>query len=387
MQTEEVFRLGDDFAETQILLVDDNPHILDVLNLLFKAQGWKCVSASNVTEAIQVLDLFEPDLIVSDLLMPGHTGYILYDHIKKDSRYIDLPFIFLTAATGSNLKIVALEQGCEAYLTKPFDPAELTSMVRGQIAKSKKRKSIREKLITEDRRRVIQTLSHEFRTPLVSINTGSELILENGQSLNDEQVRKLIESIWRGGKRLEKLVADFLVLQQISQGLAKKAAQKYKDKVNLKEILERSVKDFLDGQRGALPNIVIEPLTEDAEVEVYQLQIVDAIGRLIENSLKYCSGDRTIFISYGLTDQQSCTINIRDFGIGVNELRHLVSSMDSIFNQHDRNILEQQGCGFGLFIVNQFVKYNGGTFNIMQPVEGPGLEAVIEFPLVDLQTV
>lgn len=380
MHTEEVFQQGSD---TQILLVDDNPDLISVLSLLFQTQGWNCLTANGVEEAIEILNSANPDIVVSDLMMPEKMGYILYDHIKKDARYSDLPFIFLTAATGNHLKRIALEQGCEAYVTKPFSPADLTSMIKGQVAKSKKRKGIREKVIEEDRKRVIQTLSHEFRTPLVSINTGSELILQSGKALKEEQVYKLIESIWRGGRRLERLVSDFLVIQQISQGIAQSSAEKYKTKTNLKDILDRAIRDFLDRQREPYPNVVIESADLNFDVLVYEVQIVDAIGRLIDNALKYSTSDRTISISAGQNKPGFCYIAVRDFGLGINDLRQLIASMDTIFNQQDREVLEQQGCGFGLFIVNHFVKYNSGKLNIIQPSEGPGLEAVIELPILD----
>ena len=371
-----------ELSSEKILLVEDDIELTKVLKDLFSQQGWQTEIANDVKEAKKSLDKNQADIIISDLMLPGEMGYMLYEHIKNDNKLLDLPFIYLTAATGEKTKQIALEQGCEAFLNKPFCPIELTATVRGQINKYRERKDSREKLLLEDRKRIIQTLSHEFRTPLVSISTGSELILENSENLKEEQVKDLMTSIWKGGKRLEKLVSDFLVMQHINSGLAHTATQKYKSIHGINSMVKKAITNVAAGFIDDTPCIIYEGSNEEIEVEVYEVQIVDAIGRLIENALKY-SQDKTVFLhcleknSENSIEEDRCSLVIRDFGLGVSDIRQLV--VDDIFNQVDRNALEQQGCGFGLYIVNQFAKYNNVDLRLELPEEGPGVEAILDF--------
>ncbi len=372
-----------EISSEKILLVEDDIELTKILKDLFSEQGWDTEIASSVSEAKETLKNINPDIIISDLMLTGdEKGFALYEHIKQESRYIDLPFVYLTAASGDDLKQSALEQGCEAYLHKPFCPSELTALIRGQIKKYNIKKENREKLLLEDRKRIVQVLSHEFRTPLVSINTGSEIILENRENLKDEQIHSLMSSIWRGGKRLEKLVSDFLVMQQINNGLAASAVSKYKNKNSLDEMVKKAIDNIAEGFIDNKPSIIYDGSKNEVEVEVYEAQIVDAIGRLLENSLKY-SHDKRVYIQFLEQDNQTCKLVVRDFGLGVNDLRQLVLNIDDIFNQVDREVTEQQGCGFGLYIVNQFAKLNNVSFSLETPKAGPGVEAVLSFKIAD----
>ncbi len=377
-----------ELGSEKILLVEDNVELTKVLEDLFSLQGWQTVIAGNVTEAKNKLEELQPNIIISDLMLPGEKGNVLYEYIKNETKFLDLPFVFLTSSTDENFKQSALEQGCEAYLNKPFCPTELTALVKGQINKYKYKKESKEKVLLEDRKRIIQTLSHEFRTPLVSINTGSELILQNSKDLKQEQVQNLISSIYRGGKRLEKLVSDFLVMQQINSGLAKSASEKYKSVHSINSMVQKAISNVADGFIDDTPCIIYEGCEQEIEVEVYAIQVVDAIGRLIENALKY-SPDKTVFlhsvegsIKKGKKQDSSNILSslvIRDFGLGISDIEQLV--VDDIFNQVDRNKQEQQGCGFGLYIVNQFAKLNNIDFRLELPNEGPGVEAILDFKI------
>ena len=136
-------------------------------------------------------------------------------------------------------------------------------------------------------------------------------------------------------------------------------------------MVQKAISNVAEGFIDDTPCIIYEGSEKEVEVGVYEIQIVDAIGRLIENALKY-SQDKTVFLHCvkNSSEDGSHSLVIRDFGLGVSDIRQLV--VDDIFNQVDRSKLEQQGCGFGLYIVNQFAKLNNVDFRLELPKEGPG---------------
>jgi CheY-like chemotaxis protein len=117
---------SDDFFTSRILLVDDQPANLRLLEELLAREGFSNVVST--TESEQVLDLynaFDPDLIVLDLMMPGLSGYAVLERIERQRQADEFrPVLVLTADATSQAKHRALALGAKDFLTKPFDAVE-----------------------------------------------------------------------------------------------------------------------------------------------------------------------------------------------------------------------------------------------------------------------
>jgi DNA-binding NarL/FixJ family response regulator len=126
-------------SETQkILLVDDEPGVREsVQAYLENNDEWTVWVASNAEEAWQKIEAETPDLIVSDVMMPQVNGYQFLQQLREDPRYQSIPVIFLTARGMTRDRIQGHESGCDAYLSKPFDPEELEAIVRNLLNRQK----------------------------------------------------------------------------------------------------------------------------------------------------------------------------------------------------------------------------------------------------------
>lgn len=120
----------------RVMLVDDEPDIRTILTHLLQP-SFEVVSASNGLEALERLDRYEPDLIVMDVMMPVLDGFDTTRAVKKDTRFSNVPVLFLTARKDNQSVRDALLSGGEMYLEKPFSPPELTLRVNDIIAKHK----------------------------------------------------------------------------------------------------------------------------------------------------------------------------------------------------------------------------------------------------------
>ncbi|TNE32735.1 MAG: response regulator transcription factor [Alphaproteobacteria bacterium] len=109
-----------------ILVVDDDPHIRDVVIFALEKAGMKTLSASNGTEALSCAAAKKPDLIVLDISMPELDGLDVCRQIRKTS---DMPVLFLSSRDEEIDKIIGLEIGGDDYVTKPFSPRELVARV------------------------------------------------------------------------------------------------------------------------------------------------------------------------------------------------------------------------------------------------------------------
>ena len=119
-----------------ILVVDDEPRLLNGIRLTLEAGGYKVLVASDGIEALSVLREQPVNLIVADIAMPRMNGYQLYEQVRTDPQWVAIPFIFLTArAMDSDIRY-GKELGADDYLTKPFDPKDLLAAVRGKLRRA-----------------------------------------------------------------------------------------------------------------------------------------------------------------------------------------------------------------------------------------------------------
>jgi len=110
-----------------ILVVDDEPNIIELARLYLEQEGYRVEAASSGSDALAKLDAIKPALVVLDLMLPDIDGFEVCRQIRARS---DVPILMLTARREDVDKIVGLELGADDYLTKPFNPRELAARVK-----------------------------------------------------------------------------------------------------------------------------------------------------------------------------------------------------------------------------------------------------------------
>ncbi len=115
-----------------ILLVDDEREIVDILRLYLENAGFRVMCAYNGREALNMLTGagVKADAAILDIMMPEMDGYTLVKEIRKDS---GIPIIILSARSDDSGKILGLDLGADDYITKPFNPLEITARVQAQL--------------------------------------------------------------------------------------------------------------------------------------------------------------------------------------------------------------------------------------------------------------
>ncbi|MBD2395450.1 response regulator transcription factor [Cyanobacterium aponinum FACHB-4101] len=125
----------------KILLVDDEPGIRESVQAYLSCNDdWDVKVASNAKEAWEKIQEDIPDLIISDIMMPEVDGLQFLAQLRQDSRYSNVPVVFLTAKGMTSDRIEGYTAGCDAYLPKPFDPDELEAIVANLLAKQRNSK-------------------------------------------------------------------------------------------------------------------------------------------------------------------------------------------------------------------------------------------------------
>jgi DNA-binding NarL/FixJ family response regulator len=113
----------------RLLLVDDEPGLREAVQAYLEDSGYTVDVASNAGDGWQLLQQNQPDLVISDIMMPQVDGYQFLKQVRDDPRFKALPVVFLTAKGMTGDRIQGYHAGCDAYLSKPFDPDELVAIV------------------------------------------------------------------------------------------------------------------------------------------------------------------------------------------------------------------------------------------------------------------
>jgi two-component system alkaline phosphatase synthesis response regulator PhoP len=121
---------GKEFAMPKMLVVDDEPSIVNLVVSYLKAEGYEVYTASDGPAALKAAAAFKPDIIILDLMLPGLDGLEVLSRLRRES---NVYVILLTARTEETDKIVGLSVGADDYVTKPFSPRELTARVKAAL--------------------------------------------------------------------------------------------------------------------------------------------------------------------------------------------------------------------------------------------------------------
>lgn len=113
----------------KILIADDEPDILEIIQYNLQNEGYEVATAKNGNEAIDLAKKFQPDLIILDIMMPGKNGIEVCNILRLQPAFNETVIIFLTALSDEGTEIKGLETGADDYLTKPLSPKVLISKV------------------------------------------------------------------------------------------------------------------------------------------------------------------------------------------------------------------------------------------------------------------
>lgn len=121
---------------SSILVVEDEPEILELLSFTMTRAGFEVVGAESSEHALKLLDQAQPDLAIIDWMLPGMSGVDLARQLRRDELTANLPIIMLTARSEEADKLRSFESGVDDYVTKPFSPRELIARVKALLRRS-----------------------------------------------------------------------------------------------------------------------------------------------------------------------------------------------------------------------------------------------------------
>ncbi len=367
-----------------ILAVDDNPANLSLLFDVLDEANFEVLISQSGESALKRAESANPDIILLDVMMPGIDGFETCRHLKSNEATKAIPVIFMTALTETVDKVKGLELGAVDYITKPIQPEEVLARIKTHIMIQHLQQDLqrkndalfeslqREKELNELKSRFISMASHEFRTPLATIQTSSDLLKRYGERVPPEKRLTHLKRIDGAIKRMTEMLDDVLTLSKTEAG-------KKECKPKPVDVLE-SCRHIVDEFR--LINEKTHSITFTAPVQEFQALVDPSLLRhilsnLLSNAIKY--SPTGCHVSFELSKTKNNLIfRITDTGIGISEAdqKHLFEAF-----HRGQNVTTIKGTGLGLSIVKQFVELHRGSIEVKSQID-QGTTFTVRLPFI-----
>ena len=350
-------------SQPTVLVVEDEPVILEIITSLLQEEQYKVLQAPNGQAALALLEDDRPDLIISDIRMPGMDGFELCERVRTNPDFVQLPFIFLTGRDERADMRRGMGLGADDYLTKPFDPDDLLTAVRVRLSRAAETQAAIARAGSGLQDQIIQSLTHEFRTPLSLVVGYTDLLESTGRQLDEDDFESVMHGLHAGSRRLVSLVEDFLLLSKLRTGtIAEEIAQEPLAAVH-PDLMVQGVAEQAAGRASARKvTLTVECTAPDVTVRISREHLGEIISRLLDNAIKFSKRDGGQVTLSTRREEGFWVLRVADEGIGIREEAH--AWLFEAFQQVDRSQMEQQGTGVGLTIVKGLVEAYGGRIGL-----------------------
>ena len=365
----------------RILVVEDHQLLQEAMREILEVDGFTVLTAGDGLVALEMMQETCPDLILSDIMMPQMDGYEFYEKMRENPQWVRIPFIFLTARGDRDDILKGKAMGVEDYLTKPFDTQELLVAIHSRLKRAHDLQTVTDTEFDQLKQQLIDILSHELRTPLTYISGYTDLALDDVAALTPETLQEFLEGIKRGADRLNRLTDDFLMVVQIDTGRAEKDFESFACiHHDLGAIVNRATQYYqMITPKKGLAFVVTVDLALPP-VKLHEGFFSNALRRLIDNAIKFSRQDSPHIEIRAATSPHCVQISVTDHGVGIAEEN--ITHIFQRFQQINREKMEQQGTGQGLYIAQSLIQLHGGKIAVDSRL-GEGSTFTIHLPIAE----
>ncbi len=365
-----------------VLLVDDEAAFRDTISRRLEKRGMTVIQAAGGEQCLEIMETESPEVVVSDVKMPGMGGLELLQRLKED--HPDIEVILLTGHASTADGVSGIKAGAFDYLTKPVEFEHLLSKVRQAADQVRRREEKREELefkekmaqqmIVTERLAALGTLAtgvaHEINNPLAVIKESAgwmEMIVNKEPDMpRKEHLLKALGKIDKGVERARRITHQLLGFVQKNDSAI--------SPVNLSELLEETMR--LTAREALNKGVELaKELAGREDVTIYSdpYQLRQVLLNLISNAVYAAPQEGRVALR--LTGMEnSVRIDIEDDGEGIP-----AENLEKIFEPFFTTKAPGKGTGLGLFVSKGIVQRLGGKLSVVSRV-GRGTVFTVTLP-------
>ena len=196
---------------SKILVIEDERNVRENIVELLEAESFEVFSAKDGFEGIFLAQVHSPELILCDVNMPELDGYGVLNTLRKDPEIAITPFIFLTAKAASEEIRQGMNLGADDYLTKPFSRQELLATIKARLSKQKIHAQNTDILLNNIGESLSYSISEKIFNPLDEILAASEIFVQDANSIESSDIKKLGDHIQSNSKFLKRAILNIFM--------------------------------------------------------------------------------------------------------------------------------------------------------------------------------
>ncbi len=361
-----------------ILIVDDEPAIRLGLSATLKRQGYVVVTAEDGTDGILKAADVQPDLILSDVMMPNMNGFELRRQLSTVPSLASIPFIFLTARTASEDRVTGIREGADDYVTKPFVTEELLARIDAVLRRVQTEREHGRQMGKQDaqvemekfRKEILQNFRHEIRTPLGNIMMSLEMAV-NHKFSNQEEQNEFIHIALSSVDRMDALVSDIILLSDMDQNEVNQIRQAIDPMIHIVMPIQKRLQRYQSREIEFVHDIKVTDT-----ILAPRREFTQALINLADNAFKFSPQSGKVTLRVKSTGNGGAVIELEDDGPGIPlELQEKVFERFYQASQGDNR--EFQGLGVGLTIARAVFTSLGGDIKILEREKGCCMEITL----------
>jgi two-component system sensor histidine kinase/response regulator len=353
-----------------ILLIDDNEALVKTYGMFLRKKGYHLIEADSGLAGLAMARKHLPDLIISDINMPGGDGSTLLRDIRRDPELKSKQVVLMTGRPDLVTPRKGMEEGADDFLIKPVGTEALLNCVEARFRRAAISWRVEDQMLTQLRTSMPPQLPHEFFTPMAGIIGLTDFLRSDFPRLSTEEVSDIHNDLHRCALRLNRTLRNYVQILDLQSA----SPESMPPPLSPDEV-EKSI------QTGINETLQQNERRKDVGFRVSACSIsvkAEALSRIVEelvdNACKFSRQGTPVIVE--LDSDGRLIVTDEGRGLTVEEINHI-----GAFQQFDRKKHEQQGLGLGLVLVQKLAALSGAKFLITsQPGEGTKVE--IAFPSV-----
>jgi two-component system, sensor histidine kinase and response regulator len=352
-----------------ILLVDDDQQVITSFGFALRQAGYNVIEANSGLAALELARQHLPDLIISDINMPGGDGSTLLQDIRRDPELRTKQVVLMTGRPDLVTPRKGMEAGADDFLVKPFDREALLRCVTARFDRASINWRVEDRQLAQLRSSVPSQLPHEFFTPLGGIISLVEILRAEIPQLAPGEVKEILDDVHQSAIRLHRTLRNYLLILQLQKDPAPVAAAPLPPGEVAKAI-QAGIKEALrHAPRKEDVAVQVEPCTILVKAE----DLNRIVEELVDNAFKFSRQGTPVEVKMEATGR--LTVSDGGRGMTAGQIGQI-----GAFQQFERKKNEQQGLGLGLVLVQKLAAPSEANISITsQP--GQGTQVQITFPL------
>jgi signal transduction histidine kinase len=361
--------------ERRILLVDDEPWNVEVLESFLNGHGYIINKAYSGEEALSAVGKEPPDIVLLDVMMPGMDGFDVCRRLKENEGTRFIPVVIITSLDQKTDRVESIGCGADDFLTKPVDEAELLARVRSLLRVKSHHDELDENYkellgMQIMRENLVNMLVHDFRNPLTGIIGYLELLSDDqGENSNAQYV----SNSQYLAKKMISMVSDLMDLTRLENNMLPLKLEN----VILKDLVEEVLREFGHAMNDKSLTALIRE-EDSVELSADRRLITRVAGNILANGIRHSPAGANITITTSVLDR------VAELSFS-NEGEHIPDDVlerifEKFYQAEAKAANVRSGAGLGLAFCDMVVKAHAGSIAAVNNT-GPGCRFIIRLPI------